>query len=118
MIKLAVPLLHVSNAAAAQDYYCNHLGFHLEYAHGPNGAKSDPCYMGLSRDGVWIVLSSFSGDGVAGGVVNLLVDNVDALYAELAANGVRIDLPPTGQTWGTREMYVKDADRNSLRFQQ
>jgi uncharacterized glyoxalase superfamily protein PhnB len=118
MIKLAVPLLHVSNAAAAQDFYCTRLGFHMEYAHGPNGANGDPCYMGLSRDGVWIVLSSFSGDGVTGGVVNLLVDNVDALYAEFAAAGVPIDLPPTDQTWGTREMYVKDADRNCLRFQQ
>jgi uncharacterized glyoxalase superfamily protein PhnB len=118
MIKLAVPLLHVSNAAAAQDFYCTRLGFHMEYAHGPGGAEANPCYMGLSRDGVWIVLSSFSGDGVAGCVVNLLVDNVDAQYAEFAAAGVPVDLPPTDQTWGTREMYVKDADRNCLRFQQ
>jgi uncharacterized glyoxalase superfamily protein PhnB len=118
MIKLAVPLLHVSNAAAAQDFYCTRLGFHLEYAHGPNGADGDPCYMGVSRDGVWIALSSFSGDGVAGGVVNLLAGDVDALFAEFAAAGVPIDLPPTDQTWGTREMYVKDADRNCLRFQQ
>jgi catechol 2,3-dioxygenase-like lactoylglutathione lyase family enzyme len=94
MIKLAVPLLHVSNAAAAQDFYCTRLGFHLEYAHGPNGADGDPCYLGLSRDGVWIALSSFSGDGVAGGVVNLLAGDVDALFAEFAAAGVPIDLPP------------------------
>jgi uncharacterized glyoxalase superfamily protein PhnB len=45
-----------------------------------------------------------------------MVDDVDALHAELAANDVTIDLPPTDQTWGTREMYVKDADRNTLRF--
>ena len=77
----------------------------------------DPCYMGISRDGVWVILSSFSGDGVAGGVVNFIVDDVDQLYAEFVANGVAIDLPPVDQTWGTREMYVKDADRNSLRFQ-
>ena len=83
-----------------------------------NMRTAPTCYMGLSRDGVWIVLSSFSGDGVAGGIVNLLVDNVDALFAEFAAAGVPIDLPPTDQTWGTREMYVKDADRNCLRFQQ
>lgn len=118
MIKHAIPLLHVSNTAAAKDFYCTRLGFHLEYAHCPNGVDGDPCYMGLSRDGVWIVLSSFSGDGVAGGVVNLLVDDVDALYAEFAAAGVPVDLPPTDQTWGTREMYVKDADRNCIRFQQ
>jgi len=118
MIKLAVPLLHVSNAAEAQNFYCTSLGFRLEYAHGPHGGEADPCYMGISRDGVSINLSSFSGDGVAGGVVNLLVDDVDVLYAEFLAAGVVVDLPPTDQTWGNREMYVKDADRNCLRFQQ
>jgi uncharacterized glyoxalase superfamily protein PhnB len=72
--------------------------------------------MYISCDGVWVILSSFSGDGVA--VVNLLVDNVDALHAEFVAAGVKIDLAPCDQTWGTREMYVRDADGNCLRFQQ
>ncbi len=117
MIKMAVPLLHVSNAAAAQDFYCGKLGFRLEFAHRGDESLADPCYMGISRDGVWIHLSSFSGDGVAGGVVNLLVDDVDALHKEFVAKGVHIDSGPVDQTWGTREMYVKDADRNCLRFQ-
>jgi uncharacterized glyoxalase superfamily protein PhnB len=42
---------------------------------------------------------------------------VDALYAEFLAAGVAIDLPPVDQTWGVREMYIKDSDRNCLRFQ-
>jgi len=46
----------------------------------------------------------------------LIVDNVDALHAEFAAKGAPIDLEPTDQTWGNREMYVRDADGNSLRF--
>lgn len=116
MIKLAVPLLHVSNSAA-QKFYCGKLGFRLEFAHRGEPAQTDPCYMGLSRDGVWIHLSSFSGDGVAGGVVNLLVDSVDELHAEFAAKGVAIAVEPVAQTWGTREMYVMDADGNCLRFQ-
>ncbi len=36
--------------------------------------------------------------------------------AELVAKGVRIDTGPVDQTWGTREMYVKDADGNNVRF--
>jgi hypothetical protein len=79
-------------------------------------AKTDPCYMGVTRDGIWLHLSSFSGDGVSGGVVNLLVEGVDALHSELVAKGVRIDTGPVDQTWGTREMYVKDADGNCVRF--
>ena len=72
--------------------------------------------MVISRDGVWLHISSFSGDGVSGGVVNLLVDSVDALHAELVAKGVSIAVEPVDQTWGTREMYVKDSDVNCVRF--
>lgn len=116
MIKLAIPLLHVSDTAAAQNFYCGQLGFKNEFAHRPDGITADPCYMGVSRDGVWLHLSSFAGDGVAGGVANLIVDNVDALHEEFVAQGISIDVPPVDQTWGSREMYVKDADRNCLRF--
>jgi catechol 2,3-dioxygenase-like lactoylglutathione lyase family enzyme len=72
--------------------------------------------MGLVRDDVWLHVSSFSGDGVSGGAVFLLVEDLDALHAELVAKGVPIALEPTEQSWGNREMYVEDADGNSLRF--
>ena len=116
MLKLSIPVLHISNSVAAEAFYCNGLGFRQEYAYRPAEGKKDPCYMGLTRDGVWLHLSSFSGDGVSGGVAYLLVDDVDALRAELDAKNVPIHLEPTDQTWGNREMYVKDADGNSIRF--
>jgi uncharacterized glyoxalase superfamily protein PhnB len=116
MLKLAIPLLHVSNSTAAEEFYCKQLGFRREFAHRADEAKADPCYMGVTRDGVWLHVSSFSGDGISGGVVNLIVENVDALHAELVAKGVPIAVGPVEQTWGTREMYVKDADGNSVRF--
>jgi uncharacterized glyoxalase superfamily protein PhnB len=49
-------------------------------------------------------------------VVFLVVEDVDALHTELVAKGVQIDLEPTDQSWGNREMYVKDTDGNSIRF--
>lgn len=116
MIKLAIPLLHVSDSAAAEEFYCKRLGFRREFAHRGDAAKADPYYMGIERDGVWLHLSSFSGDGVSGGVVNLLVENVDRLHAEFVAKGVPIAVGPVDQTWGTREMYVKDAVGNCVRF--
>ena len=116
MIKIAIPLLHVSDSARARDFYCNQLGFKLEFVHRPEHAKHDPCYMGLSRDRAWLHLSSFSDDGVAGGVAGFVVDDVDALYAEFMSKGVTISVGPVDQTWGNREMYVRDADNNSLRF--
>ena len=65
---------------------------------------------------MWIILSSFPGDGVAGGVVNFHLDDVDALYGEFVAAQIPVDVSPVDQTWGTREMYVRDLDRNCLRF--
>lgn len=118
MIKLAIPLLHVSDSVAATRFYCSRLGFKLEFAKRQDESLADPCYMGISRDGVWLHLSSFSGDGTPGGVANLIVTSVDELHAEFAAKGVPIDTGPVDQTWGNREMYVKDADRNCLRFVQ
>jgi len=116
LLKLAIPLLHVSDSAQAEEFYCSHLGFHRQFAYRLDDSRADPCYLGLSRDGVSLHLSSFAGDGVAGGVAGFLVDDVDALHAELVAKNVPIDLVPRDQTWGNREMYVKDADGNSLRF--
>jgi catechol 2,3-dioxygenase-like lactoylglutathione lyase family enzyme len=116
LFKLAIPVLHVTSSAAVEEFYCNRLGFRQEFAHRFDEATPDPCYMGLVRDGVRLHVSSFSGDGVSGGVVFLLVDDVDGLHQELLRKGVRIDLEPTDQTWGNREMYVKDPDGNSIRF--
>jgi catechol 2,3-dioxygenase-like lactoylglutathione lyase family enzyme len=65
---------------------------------------------------VRVGVSSFPGDGVSGGVANFVVDDVDALHAELVSRGIAIALAPTDQTWGNREMYVRDADGNTLRF--
>jgi uncharacterized glyoxalase superfamily protein PhnB len=118
MFKSATPVLHVSSAAAAEEFYCDRLGFRRRFVYRPDDARPDPCYMGLTRDGVELHVSSFPGDGVSGGVVFLLVEDVDALHAELAAKGVPVPPEPTDQTWGTREMGVRDADGNSIRFAQ
>jgi uncharacterized glyoxalase superfamily protein PhnB len=116
LFKTAVPVLHVSSSTAAEEFYCKRLGFRRELAYRVGESKPDPCYMGLIRGDAWLHISSFSGDGVSGGVVRIEVDDVDTLHAELISKGVRIDTGPVDQAWGTREMYVKDADGNSIRF--
>jgi uncharacterized glyoxalase superfamily protein PhnB len=100
MLRLAIPVLHVSNSAMAEDFYCRQLGFRRNFAHRSDETKKDPCYMALTRDGLWLHVSSFSGDGVPGVVVNFVVDDVDALHAELVGKGVSIDTGPVDQTWG------------------
>lgn len=118
MLKLAIPVLYVSSSARAEDFYCGLLGFERRFAYRPEDSLADPCYMGLVRDGAALHVSSFSGDGVAGSAVYLLVEDVDAIAAELSARGVTPSLEPTDQTWGNREMYLEDPDGNSVRFVQ
>ncbi len=116
MSNLAIPLLHVSNSASAETFFCSQLGFRREIAHRPDGVTTDPCYTGVTRDGIWLKLSLFSGDGVSGGVVNLITEEVDALHAAFVGKGVPIAVALVDQTCGSRAMYVKDADGNCIRF--
>lgn len=117
MITLAIPLLHVTDPVAAENFYCTQLGFEKSFDYRPFG-ETGPCYMGLTRDNVRIHLSSFPEDGRPGNAVVLIVDNIDDLHQEYVSRNVTIDLPPTDQSWGNREMYIKDADNNSIRFTQ
>jgi uncharacterized glyoxalase superfamily protein PhnB len=116
LFKLAIPVLHVGSSVAAEEFYCKRLGFRREFAYRVDESRADPCYMGLVRDNARLHVSSFSGDGVCGAVVRFEVEDVDALHAELAEKGLRIDTGPVDQIWGSREMYIKDMDGNSVRF--
>lgn len=116
MIHQTIPVLHVSNADAAERFYCRSLGFVLEFNVPAGETKRDPCYMGLARDRAFLHLSSHAGDGVKGAAVYLICDDVDALHAEFTAKGVAIHIAPVDQTWGMRELYVLDPDGNSIRF--
>ena len=114
----AIPVLHVGNSRAAENFYCNLLGFTLQFAYRPSHDDIDPAYLGVVRDGAELHLSSFPGDGVVGSAVYVFVEDVDALHAELAATGASIDTPPVDQTWGTREMFMRDPDGNRIQFGQ
>jgi hypothetical protein len=58
MFTFAIPVLHVTSSAAAEEFYCDCLDFRQAFAYRPfSGA--DPCYMGLTRDNVEVHVSSF-----------------------------------------------------------
>ncbi len=117
MFKLAIPLLHVSDPVVAEKFYCNNLGFLKTFEYRPFG-ESGPSYFGLMRDGITIHLSSFPEDSKSGSAVVLIVEDVDVLYKEFISKNTIFDLVPTDQSWGNREMYIKDPDENSIRFTQ
>ena len=44
------------------------------------------------------------------------VADVDLLHDEVFTRGAVVQLPPTNQTWGTRETGIRDPDGNVLIF--
>jgi len=116
MISSAIPIIAVRDSAKAEDYYCRVLGFQKMFAYPPNATKPDPRYLGVARDGVWLHLQSYKPERAGMTDAFLWVANVDLLHKELCARGAVVQLPPTDQTWGTREMGVRDPDGNVLVF--
>jgi uncharacterized glyoxalase superfamily protein PhnB len=120
MLKTAIPVIHISDSRNAEAFYCERLGFNLVSSWRPNEVNQDPCYIVLARDGAHLHLTSFK-DGVVGtwtSTVYVWVDDVDALHAEFVAKGVSTQSAPLDQSWGTREIGVRDADRNVVTFGQ
>jgi len=121
-IQRVCPIIKVKSMPRALEFYCSTLGFNKEweYAATPKG----PYYSAVSLDGVHIHLSTFDGDGVIGTATYFYVDDVDTLVKRFVAHGLKlkedknspVEGGPVDQTWGMREFYVRDPDRNSLRF--
>jgi uncharacterized glyoxalase superfamily protein PhnB len=115
MIKSAIPVIAVSDSARAEDYCCRVLGFPKMSAYRTDASKLDPCYLTVVRDGVWLHLQSFKPERAGMTDAFLWVTDVDRLYA-ISARGAVAQLPPTNQTWGTREAGIRDPDGNVLIF--
>jgi uncharacterized glyoxalase superfamily protein PhnB len=116
MIAAAIPVIAVADSKRAEDYYGRILGFEKTFAYRPDPNRLDPCYLGVARDAVVLHLESFKPEraGLMGAF--LWVEDVDRLYTEIAARGAIVQLPPTDQTWGNREIHIRDADGNVLCF--
>jgi uncharacterized glyoxalase superfamily protein PhnB len=116
MIASAIPVIAVRDSAKAEDYYCRVLGFQKMFAYPPDATRPDPRYLGVARDGVWLHLQSYKPERAGMTDAFLWVADVDRLHAELSARGAVVQLPPTKQTWGTRETGIRDPDGNVLVF--
>ena len=116
MITSAIPVIAVSDSARSEDYYCRILGFEKMFAYRPDPNKSDPCYFGVARDGVWLHLQSFKRERAGMTDAFLWVADVDLFHVEVAERGAVVQLPSTNQTWGIRETGIRDPDGNVLVF--
>jgi hypothetical protein len=102
-----VPILRVSDAAAASAWY-RRLGFEQVFEH--RFEPHLPAYVGLRREGAQIHVSEHTGDAQPNGLVYVWVDDIDEIAAEF---GVAVD----DQPWA-REVQLVDPDGNRLRVAQ
>jgi uncharacterized glyoxalase superfamily protein PhnB len=116
MITSAIPVIAVSDSARAEDYYCRVLGFQKMFAYPPDATRPDPRYLGVARNGVWLHLQSYKPERAGMTDAFLWVADVDKLHEEFSGRGAVVQLPPTDQTWGTRETGIRDPDGNVLVF--
>lgn len=117
MFKAAIPLSHVRSSQEAMDFYRDTLGFTVRSTYRADPGRDDPAYHVMVRDEAILHVSSFPGDGVAGGVVNFAVTDIEQVHDDLVRRGVDVGSGVMHQTWGTREVYVRDPAGNKIRFQ-
>jgi catechol 2,3-dioxygenase-like lactoylglutathione lyase family enzyme len=109
-----VPTLRMTDEEKSRAFYVDGLGFRVDWTH--RFEPHSPALLQLSRDGMIFYLSQHVMDCAVGGLIHLFVDSVDDWHARLQKNGVAIELPPTDQPWGLREMHLIDPDGNRLRI--
>jgi catechol 2,3-dioxygenase-like lactoylglutathione lyase family enzyme len=113
-----IPIIKCRDLARSIAFYTRVLDFALL---NPNDTSP---VVDIVNGDAELQLSTMSGDSVFGCAINVLVDEVDALFQRYLARG--LDIAPYGhspvhqgpidQSWGTREFYVTDPDGNTLRF--
>ncbi|MGA2707867.1 MAG: VOC family protein [Steroidobacteraceae bacterium] len=116
--------LTVADVKRSIDYYTNQLGFLLEWdaapqfallrIGGPDGGTLGLLHWGVARKEGALEMNAMQARAIH---VELSTDDLDALYAELLAKGVRIDVPPHDEPW-ERSMTAFDPDGYSVEFAQ
>ena len=113
MAQLVTPQLRSTNWPRTRAFYVDGLGFRVEWQHQFDPGL--PVFAALALDGRTLFLTEHTGDCEPGGAAYIVVDDVDALYAQIRSR-VPVDEPPEEAPWGVREMLVIDPDGNRLRF--
>jgi catechol 2,3-dioxygenase-like lactoylglutathione lyase family enzyme len=101
----AIPVLHVSDAPRAADWY-KRLGYEEEWTH--RFEPGMPAFVSLARNGAArLFLSEHRGDASPDTLFYMRVSGVDAVAKEFGAQII-------DQPWG-REVHLTDVDGNRLR---
>ncbi len=115
------PVLPVADAARAARYFCDVLGFELDFIageppsyarvkHVPAAGQGEAVYLRL-----WQV-NTREARPWRGEIVIHVGHDLDGLHAAYVKRGVDILEPPASQPWGLREFALREPDGHVLRF--
>jgi catechol 2,3-dioxygenase-like lactoylglutathione lyase family enzyme len=109
----AATVFVVSDIAKSVEHYCDTLGFTVTFQYG-----KPVFYACLCRDEVALhLLAAQETKQIPGnGGICVFVNDVDRVYAELAARGAKIIKPPQDYDYGMRDFDILDLDGNHLTF--
>ena len=112
----AIPVLRIFDEAKAREFYCDFLGFAVDFEH--RFETDAPLYMAISRAGLVLHLSEHHGDASPGSTVLVRMAGVRALHRELDGKRYRYGRPGLErQPWG-EQLTVHDPFGNRIRFLQ
>jgi catechol 2,3-dioxygenase-like lactoylglutathione lyase family enzyme len=109
-LRQALPELPLSDVAAGVAYYCDVLGFRINYAEGDLGV--------MDRDDITLVLIGRTHRHLGIGSCYVYVRDADALHAELKARGANLQGEPVSHPWGLRDFQILDLEGNRVSFGQ
>jgi catechol 2,3-dioxygenase-like lactoylglutathione lyase family enzyme len=104
-----IPILRVNSLTVSVRYYVDVLGFKVDW-----GGEVDSTFASVSRDGRPIMLSQGE-QGQPGSWLWIGVEDIEPLFAEYRAKGVKFREQPTNYPWAY-EMKIEDPDGHVLRF--
>jgi len=108
------PILRFFDEAKAREFYCDFLGFKVEFEH--RHTADLPLYMAVQRDGLQLHLSEHHNDASPGSNAFIPTTNLRALHRELSDREYSFNHPALEKLpWGL-QMQVHDPFGNRLRF--
>lgn len=110
-----IPILRSFDEAKAKAFYCDFLGFSLDWEH--RFAEGMPLYCQVSRGDCVLHLSEHHGDATPGAALRIGIGDATAFAAALREKNYGNARPGTqDQPWGFRECAVTDPFGNRLIF--
>ena len=118
-VRSAVPILPAADTAASLEWWTQVCGFTETFRD-----NTPPTYAGISREGTHLHIAGMSDRELARTVgdqtmVRIVVDDVEAMYAEYQQRGGKVHPNGSLQTkpWGTTEFAAKDPNGVCVTFQ-